>query len=191
MHTCGLQTLTDNYHLNRYRLFYVGSQEQQVPRVMGMISMHYSTPVFSLVISCILSLIMLITSDVYVLISYFSVTLWLWTGVVTAALIQLRIKRPELHRPIKFSLTLPFLFTIGCFALTAVAIYADPKGSSLGLLFMFAGLPAYYVQRYLAKTTSGTYKAKYFQFSSKIAIGTNCVRNDLEKSVKTRRVTSV
>jgi len=47
------------------RLFYVASQEGQVPQVMGMISIKRSTPTPSLMVSCLMSLGMLITSDVY------------------------------------------------------------------------------------------------------------------------------
>ncbi|KAI1285497.1 Y+L amino acid transporter 2 [Halotydeus destructor] len=137
------------------RLFYVGSQEKQVPVLLGMISLRRSTPVPSLIVSCTLSLLMLVTVDVYTLINYFSVTLWLWTGVVTAALIQLRIKKPQLYRPIKFSLALPATFTVGCVLLTMVAIYSDPWGALGGMVFLFSGVPVYYLLKALLDANLG------------------------------------
>lgn len=100
-------------------------------------------------------MVMLVSRDVYVLINYFSVTLWLWTGVVTAGMVYLRLQRPELYRPIKFYLILPIVFTLGCFLLTAVAIWADKRSAALGLLFMAFGLPVYYVQKAFATTQCG------------------------------------
>lgn len=135
------------------RLFYVASQERQVPHVMGMISVERSTPTPSLIVSCLMSLGMLVTSDVYQLINYFSFTLWLWTGIATASLIYLRKTRPEMKRPIAFPLLLPFSFTAGCLVLTVFAVYADPKAAVYGFSFMFVGVPVYFAQKYLSKTT--------------------------------------
>lgn len=129
------------------RLFYVGSQEKQVPRVLGMISITTSTPTPSLIVSCLMSLGMLVTSDVYKLINYFSFTLWLWTGIATAALIHLRITRPDMNRPIKFPLILPILFSAACFILTAFAVVAGPLDALYGFLLLFIGIPVYFYQK--------------------------------------------
>jgi L-type amino acid transporter 8 len=119
--------------------------------VMGMISVKRSTPTPSLIVSCLMSLGMLITSDVYELINYFSFTLWLWTGIATASLVHLRRTRPELKRPIQFPLILPYSFTAGCFILTLFAIHADPKSALYGSSLMFVGIPVYFLQRNLIK----------------------------------------
>lgn len=133
------------------RLFYVASQEKQVPMVMGMISVNRSTPTPSLLVSCLITLVMLIQSDVYALINYFSFTLWLWTGIATAALIYLRIKKPDMERPIRFPLILPIVFTTGCFVLTAFAIYSDPLSAGYGSLLFVVGVPVFFLQRHYNK----------------------------------------
>jgi amino acid transporter len=136
-------------------LFYVGSQEKHVPSLLGMISAKRATPVPSLLVSCVMSLVMLTSRDVYVLINYFSVTHWMWTGIVTAGLIHLRLRKPDMVRPIRFSLALPIIFTACCFLLTLFAIYEDPKSAFWGFLLMFAGVPVYYAQRRMLQTNFG------------------------------------
>lgn len=48
-----------------------------------------------------LSLVMLASNDIFALINYMSFVQWLSVGGSIAALIYLRWKRPDLHRPIK------------------------------------------------------------------------------------------
>lgn len=67
------------------RLFCVGAQENQLPNIFGMINIHYSTPTPSLILGCILSLLMLTSSDVFILINYLSFMNWLWTGIAVAS----------------------------------------------------------------------------------------------------------
>ena len=137
------------------RLFYVASQEKQVPPLMGMISVKRSTPTPSLLVSCLVTLMMLVQSNVYALINYFSFTLWLWTGIATAGLIHLRIKRPDMERPIKFPLILPIVFTAGCFLLTLFAIYSDPVSAAYGSLLFVVGVPVFFLQRRYNQRTGG------------------------------------
>lgn len=133
----------------------MGSQEKQVPKVLGMISVITSTPTPSLIVSCLMSLAMLITSDVYVLINYFSFTLWLWTGIATFGLIYMRITRPNLNRPIKFPLIYPIVFSFSCLILTLFAIYAEPLDAFVGFVLMFIGIPVYFIQRRLQRNNTG------------------------------------
>ena len=114
---------------------------------MGMISVQRSTPTPSLLLTCLVTLVMLIQSDVYALINYFSFTLWLWTGIATAALVYLRITKPNLERPIKFPLILPIAFTSGCFILTAFAIYTDPESAAYGSILFLILVPVYWLHR--------------------------------------------
>ena len=77
-----------------------------------MISIVTSTPTPSLIVSCLMSLAMLITSDVYVLINYFSFTLWLWTGIATVALIHMRVHQTRLEPSNQISVDLSHFILI-------------------------------------------------------------------------------
>lgn len=70
-------------------------------------------------------------------------------------LVSLRLRKPDMHRPIKLPLILPISFTAGCFLLTAFAIYADFWQAAWGIVFMFAGVPVYFAQRRLLQTEFG------------------------------------
>jgi amino acid transporter len=83
------------------RMFYVGARNGQLPELLSMINVRYLTPMPSLVLLCILSLFMLISSDVIALINYTSFAESSMVGLAVAGLLYLRWLRPELERPIK------------------------------------------------------------------------------------------
>ena len=48
-----------------------------------------------------LSLLMLLSNNIWVLINYMSFVQWLSVGMSVAGLVYLRYKKPDMHRPIK------------------------------------------------------------------------------------------
>lgn len=98
-----------------------------------------------------MSLLMLCTSDIYVLINYLSFAQWLWTGLVILGLLVLRRTRPDLHRPIRVPLVCPIIFLICSVFLTVVPVFAEPFETGMVLLIMLAGLPVYLVFFYKSK----------------------------------------
>ncbi|XP_063239864.1 Y+L amino acid transporter 2 [Bacillus rossius redtenbacheri] len=125
------------------RLFLVGSQEGQLPALLSFIHVQYFTPVPALLFTCAMSLVMLCTSDVFLLINYFSQILWLSTGACIAALLHLRRSRPVLPRPIRVHLALPVAFLLCCAFLVAVPAVADPLATVIGLAITLSGVPVY------------------------------------------------
>lgn len=88
---------------------------------------------------------MLVTTNVYKLIDYFSFSLWFWTGIATSCIIALRIKKPDLERPIKYTLLLPITFTLACLLLTLFSLYMQPMTSMIGILVQLLALPFYFL----------------------------------------------
>nr|CAD7198085.1 unnamed protein product [Timema douglasi] len=127
------------------RLFLVGSQEGQLPSVFSYIHIRKFTPVPSLLFTCGMSLLMLCSSDVFVLINYFSQILWLSTAACIVALLYLRRSQPDIPRPIKVNLVLPVTFLICCAFLAIVPAIADPLSTVIGLAITISGVPVYYV----------------------------------------------
>lgn len=65
---------------------------------------------------CLSTLLMLCTSDMYTLINYVGFINYLFYGVTVAGQIVLRIKQPDIHRPIKvrgLSVPQPYFVTFG------------------------------------------------------------------------------
>uniref|UniRef100_A0A8D8ULW9 Y+L amino acid transporter 2 n=1 Tax=Cacopsylla melanoneura TaxID=428564 RepID=A0A8D8ULW9_9HEMI len=127
------------------RLFSTGSQEGHLPPLFSYIHITRHTPVFSLIFTCLMSVLMLVTSDVFALINYMSVALWISVGVCIAGLISLRYTQPDLHRPIKVHLSLPILFFFCCVFLVAVPTIRAPMNTVITLLIIGSGVPVFYI----------------------------------------------
>jgi APA family basic amino acid/polyamine antiporter len=66
--------------------------------------------------------------------------------MTTAAVIVLRIKKPDLPRPYKTLAypVLPVLFVLVAISLVLSTLFDSPRESLLGLGFIFLGLPFYF-----------------------------------------------
>lgn len=62
-------------------------------------------------LQCILSLVMLIISDVHVLITYSMIVESFFIMLSVSAVLYFRYKRPNMHRPIKVSVKCVLLFS--------------------------------------------------------------------------------
>lgn len=127
------------------RLFYTGSQEGHLPRVFSYIHITRHTPVFSLLFTCFMSLLMLPTNSVYTLINYMSVALWISVAVCIAALITLRFTQPDLERPIKVHLSLPIIFLACCILLVVVPAVKEPMNTLITIVIILSGVPVFYI----------------------------------------------
>ncbi|XP_050978013.1 large neutral amino acids transporter small subunit 2 isoform X2 [Labeo rohita] len=86
------------------RLFFAGAREGHLPHLLAMVHMNRCTPIPALLFTCISTLLMLCTSDIYTLINYSGFLNYLFYGVTVAGQIVLRIRKPHIHQPIKVSL---------------------------------------------------------------------------------------
>ncbi|BES97903.1 Amino acids transporter [Nesidiocoris tenuis] len=126
------------------RMCFVGARYGHFPTMLSHINVDKYTPTPSLVFLCILSLIMLISSDIYQLITYASFVESFFTMMTVGGLLWLRYKQPNMHRPIKVSLAIPIIFVIICIFLVVVPIYEKPAEVGMGALITVIGLPFYY-----------------------------------------------
>jgi solute carrier family 7 (L-type amino acid transporter), member 5 len=88
---------------------------------------------------------MLTTSNVFALINYFSQTLWLSVGVSVVGMLWLRHKKPDLPRPIKVNIIIPYLFLIAIACLVVIPAITQPVDTAIGLAILLSGIPVYYV----------------------------------------------
>ncbi|XP_013108616.1 Y+L amino acid transporter 2 [Stomoxys calcitrans] len=127
------------------RMCFVGARNGHMPAVLSHISVKKFTPVPSLVFLCILSIIMLLCSDVYVLITYCSIVESFFIMLSVSAVLYFRYTRPNLERPIKVALWIPVVFVLICAFLVVVPIYVAPYEVGMGVLITVVGIPFYYV----------------------------------------------
>jgi L-type amino acid transporter 5 len=152
------------------RLFFVGARSGHLPGSFGLINIKLLTPVPSLIFLCLMSLVMLCSSDVYTLITYTSFVESLFIGISVAGLLWLRWKRPDMERPIKVNLFFPIFFMIIMSFLIIFPLFYSPFECLMGLALTATGVPVYIlgvlwtkkpksIQNFIAKTTLLTQKA--------------------------------
>ncbi|XP_017105615.2 large neutral amino acids transporter small subunit 1 [Drosophila bipectinata] len=127
------------------RLFATGAQEGHLPKFFQLFHVKQETPIPSLIFTCLMSLLMLLTDNVYQLINYFSSVLWLSVVASIAGMLWLRHKRPDMPRPIKVHLALPIIFMVSCVTLVLLPNYEEPRDLLIGIAITLAGIPFYYV----------------------------------------------
>uniref|UniRef100_A0A1A9WZS2 Amino acid permease/ SLC12A domain-containing protein n=1 Tax=Glossina brevipalpis TaxID=37001 RepID=A0A1A9WZS2_9MUSC len=127
------------------RLFATGAQEGHLPKFFQLFHIEEQTPIPSLIFSCIMSLMMLLTADVYKLINYFSCVLWLSVVASVTGMLWLRKTKPNIHRPIRVHTALPIIFIISCIVLVLMPSLSEPLNLLIGLTITLAGIPFYYI----------------------------------------------
>jgi len=127
------------------RICFVGAKQGHFPKSLALINVDKFTPVPSLIFLCILSVGMLVTSDVFVLLNYSSFVESFFIAISVCGLLYLRWKKPELERPIRVSLLLPILFLLICAFLLCLPFYAQPLTVGLGLAIICTGIPLYFL----------------------------------------------
>ena len=134
------------------RLFFVGAREGQLPNVLAMISTKKLTPVPAIMFNCLMTLVYLCAGDIWSLITYFSFFNWLCVGMSILGLIIWRFKYPEMERPVKFHIALPFIFFAAAAFLVVMAVYAAPTECGIGTCIVLSGIPVYYAcVKYVSK----------------------------------------
>ncbi|XP_076284081.1 solute carrier family 7 member genderblind isoform X2 [Lasioglossum baleicum] len=126
------------------RLCFVGARNGHFPSMLGHINVSRFTPTPALMFLCILSLIMLCTSDIFVLITYCSIVESFFIMLSVAGVLWLRYKEPNMHRPIKMPLWIPISFVAICAFLIIVPCYERPYEVGVGTLITLSGIPAYF-----------------------------------------------
>uniref|UniRef100_H3A982 Large neutral amino acids transporter small subunit 2 n=1 Tax=Latimeria chalumnae TaxID=7897 RepID=H3A982_LATCH len=131
------------------RLFFAGAREGHLPSLLAMIHIKRCTPIPALLFTCITTLLMLMTSDIYTLINYVGFINYLFYGVTVAGQIVLRWKQPNIPRPIKVPLLrLPIVYLLFWAFLLVFSLWSEPVVCGIGLAIMMTGVPVYFLGVY-------------------------------------------
>lgn len=126
------------------RMCFVGARNGHFPSMLSHINISRFTPTPALIFLCMLSLIMLCTSDIFVLITYCSIVESFFIMLSVAGVLWLRYKQPNMNRPIKMPLWIPITFVAICAFLVFVPCYQRPYEVGIGALITLSGIPAYF-----------------------------------------------
>ncbi|XP_029437873.1 large neutral amino acids transporter small subunit 2 isoform X1 [Rhinatrema bivittatum] len=130
------------------RLFFAGAREGHLPSVMAMIHVKRCTPIPALLFTCVSTLLMLVTSDMYTLINYVGFINYLFYGVTVAGQIVLRYRKPDIPRPIKVNLIFPVIYLLFWAFLLVFSLWSEPIVCGIGLAIMLTGVPVYFLGVY-------------------------------------------
>ncbi|XP_061428143.1 large neutral amino acids transporter small subunit 2-like isoform X1 [Lethenteron reissneri] len=130
------------------RLFFAGAREGHLPGLLAMIHVERCTPIPALLFTCVTTLLMLLTSDMYTLINYVGFINYLFYGVAVAGLLVLRWTKPDIPRPIKVSVAFPIVYLLFWAFLLIFSLVSEPVVCGVGLAIMLTGVPVYYMAVY-------------------------------------------
>lgn len=125
------------------RIFYVAGQEKQMPVLMGFLHMRRLTPVPAVVFTCLLSLMYLCVTDLYVLMNYLGFVQW--TAIMLSVLIVIifRFTRPNAVRPVRAPIIFAIVY-VGCsLFLIIFSFVGAPMESIIGCGIILTGVPVY------------------------------------------------
>lgn len=127
------------------RLFFVGARNGHLPAAISLINIKCLTPIPSLIFLCILTLILLLIRDVYMLINYVSYVEALFTLISISGLLWLRRTNPDAKRPIKVNILVPLTYLLICSFLVISSIYIEPVAVGFATMIILSGIPVYYI----------------------------------------------
>ncbi|XP_069953935.1 Y+L amino acid transporter 2-like [Cherax quadricarinatus] len=126
------------------RLLFVSSRRGQLPQLFSHLHVDNCTPIPALIFVATITTLMFVTSDMIVLINYFSFTNNLLELGTIGAFFWLRIKQPDRHRPIKVWIGFPIIYFIVCVFLVVFPLILQPLEMLVAVIVLGTALPVYY-----------------------------------------------
>lgn len=139
------------------RVYYSMAQDGLFFPRLAEVHPRYGTPALAIVTSCLWAILLALTGTFEQLLTYVVFVGWIFYALGAAAVIALRIKRPNAERPFRvpgYPVT-PLLFVLAAAAIVINTIIEQPRQSAVGLGMVFLGLPAYWWWRRAGAATSG------------------------------------
>jgi APA family basic amino acid/polyamine antiporter len=138
------------------RVYFAMAQDRLAFRWLGAIHPRHRTPHAAILAQALWSSALVATGTYRQLFTRVVYTEWLFFALMTIGLFRLRSRASYApsYRVWGYPL-IPALFVAACAAIVANQIAADPRESALGLLFVIAGLPVYYLWARLAPREKG------------------------------------
>ncbi len=131
------------------RVFYSMAQDGIFFKQLAEVHPRFGTPAIAIIATCTWAAVLAMTGTFNQLLTYVVFVGWIFYALGAAAVIALRIKRPNAARPFKvpgYPVT-PALFVLAAAAIVLNTMIDKPGQSAIGLGMVLLGAPAYYLWR--------------------------------------------
>ena len=131
------------------RVYYSMARDGLFFAKLGEVHPAFGTPAVAIIASCVWAIVLALTGTFEQLLTYVVFVGWIFYALGAAAVIALRIKRPDAERPFKvpgYPLT-PILFVLAAAAIVLNTMISQPRQSAIGIGVVLLGAPAYLVWR--------------------------------------------
>ncbi len=144
------------------RVYFAMASDGLLPKRLAGIHPRHGSPAASIVLQGLWTSVLILTGTFEALIVYSGFVLVLFSALAVAALIVLRLRRPDLPRPFRVPLYpwTPLVFIVFSVWILLYTLVGRPLESSLGIATVLLGLPLYFFWR-RDKKKSGEGLAKF------------------------------
>lgn len=118
-----------------HRLCYVAGREGHVPSFFSWVHYERMTPAAAVTLQGLLSLFFMLVGDILKLIDFASFLIWVFYGLSMVALIIMRRTKPDVKRPYRVPIFIPWLVLVIAIFLTVMPIIDNPSLMYLLVLF--------------------------------------------------------
>ncbi|VDQ01259.1 unnamed protein product [Trichobilharzia regenti] len=115
--------------LTTSRIFFVASQVNQMPGFFSYLHASRLTPIPAVIFTCIMSLVYLLSGDIFALINYMGFVQWLAIGLCVLIVIIFRFTRPKVPRPVKAPIVFAYIYVLVTLFLIIFAFVGSPQES--------------------------------------------------------------
>jgi APA family basic amino acid/polyamine antiporter len=136
-------------YLTSPRVYFAQARDGLFFRRFGEVHPVHGTPGFAIVAQAVWSAVLLLTGSYESLIDYALFGIWIFYGLMIAAVIVLRRTRPDLPRPYRmwgYPVT-PIVFLLITLWFLVNMLMTRPAASFAGLGLILTGIPAYFLWR--------------------------------------------
>ncbi len=129
------------------RVYFTMAREGLFFQRLAQVHPTRGTPAFAIIASCLWSIVLALTGTFEQLLTYVVFIGWIFYALGAAAVIALRIRRPDADRPFRvpFYPITPILFVLAAAAIVINTIVAHPRDAAIGIAVVLAGAPAYVI----------------------------------------------
>jgi APA family basic amino acid/polyamine antiporter len=131
------------------RVYFAMARDGLFFRRLTEVHPRYNTPALAIITSCAWAIVLALTGTFEQLLTYVVFIGWIFYALGAAAVIALRIKRPDAVRPFKvpgYPVT-PIVFVAAAAVIVLNTIWSQPRQAAIGISVVLAGAPAYLIWR--------------------------------------------